>query len=272
MKSLKILSILLLSLVFSNCSDDSNGQKGYTGENYLIFNKGDQQKMRVSPDTGFENHQLTFGTLRASSSSYQVKLVYDAVSSTAVLGVDFDIVSDVVTVEAGQVFGAFDIKVYEEPAISLGKKAYFTLESSEIENAEFNNLVEVTFYLSCQVELDVFPLEYDVEVNAFDEQAETHSQTFTVVEDSENTFRVASMWGPNFVAWATGDPSYNGQFVYPATIAINCDNTVTVTAAAPNYTGGSGTYDPETGIINVSINQGIFSSPFITQCIFYPAQ
>lgn len=271
MKSLKILSILLLALVFSNCSDDSKGQKGYSGDNYLIFDQT-ERKMGVKPDTGVQDHKLTFGSLKPSSSSYQVKLVYDAASSTAIPGVDFDIVNDVITVEAGQVFGAFDVKVYENTAISAGKKAYFTLESDQYENTMYDNVVEVTFYLSCQVDLDVFPLKYDVEVFAFDEQAPNHKQTFKVVEDVENTFTVESTWGPNFVGFATGDPAYNGQFPYPATIILNCDNTVTVKAAAPNYLGGSGTYDPETGVIDVVINQGVFSSAFTTQVVFYPSE
>lgn len=270
MKSLKVLSILLLSLVFSNCSDDSKGQKGYNGsENFLVF-ANDTQKMGVLPDTGSQIHKLTVGGLRAASSAYQVKLIYDAASSTALPGVDFDIVSDVITVEAGQVFGSFDIKVYEDPATGAGKLAYFTIESAQLENANFHNVTEVTFHLSCPVDLNTFPLNYDVEVYAFGDQAPNHTQTFTVVPVVENTFTVQSMWGPNFVGFATGNPAYNGQFIYPATIILNCDDTVTVTAAAPNYLGGSGTYDPETGVIDVSISQGVFADAFITQCVFYP--
>lgn len=269
MKKLKILALLALSVVFSNCSE-IDGQVEYQGENLLFFDKAQTKKVILDGSTDFVIAPIEFATVQAPSSSYQVKLVYDAENSTALPGVDFDIVNDVVTVEAGVLYGSFDVKFYDAPAVALGKKAVFILESSDISSAAFKNKMEVNISLSCQ--LEDFPLTYDVEVLAFGEQAETHTQTFTVVTGQENTFNVDSMWGVNFVAWATGDPSYEGQFVYPATIIIGCDNSVEVTAAAPNYLGGSGTYDPETGIIDVVITQGVFSSPFDTQCIFYPQQ
>ena len=78
------------------------------------------------------------------------------------------------------------------------------------------------------------------------------------------------MWGPNFVAWATGNASYAGQFVYPARLIINCDNTVDVITTGTQFLGGSGTYDPVTGVIDVVIQQGLFTAPFDTNCVFYP--
>jgi len=272
MKKLKILSLLLLSLVFSNCSE-SDGQVEYKGDNALFFNNNGQPK-RVILDgsVDFVTTSLEFATVKAPASSYQVKLVYDAENSTALPGVDFDVVNDVVTVEAGVLYGAFEVKFYEATAVALGKKAIFTLESDDVNNASFDNKMEVNISLSCQLDLETFPLTYDVEVLAFGSQADTHTQTFTVVTGQENTFTVPSMWGPNFVAWATGNPAYAGQFIYPATIVIGCDNSVVVTAVAPNYTGGSGTYDPATGIIDVVITQGVFTEQFDTQCIFYPQQ
>ena len=271
MKKLKILSLLLLTAIFVSC-DKSDGQVSYKGDNVLFFGAGDTQKVILDGTTDFVIAPIEFATVASPKSSYQVKLVLDAEKSTAVQGVDFDIVTDVVNVEAGVLKGSFEVKFYDAPAVAEGKKAVFTLESSSLESAGFSNTLTVTMALSCQVDLTTFPLTYDVEVMAFAEQAPSHQQTFTVVTGAENTFKVNSMWGVNFVAWATGDASYEGQFVYPATIVINCDNTVDVVTTGTQFLGGSGTFDPETGIIDVVITQGVFSSPFDTQCIFYPSQ
>lgn len=269
MKKLKILSLLVLSIVFSNCSE-SDGQLEYGRENLLFFDKTQTKKVVLDGSSDFVIIPIEFATVKAPSSSYQVKLVYDAESSTALPGVDFDVVNDVVTVEAGEFYGSFDVKFYDATAVALGKKAVFILESSDIDSATFKNKMQVNVSLSCQ--LENFPLTYDVEVLAFGEQSETHTQTFTVVTGQENTYSIPSTWGLNFVAWATNNPAYAGQFPYPATIVIGCDNSVEVTAAAPNYLGGSGTYDPSTGIIDIVIKQAIFDTDFETECIFYPQQ
>ncbi|MDD3004476.1 hypothetical protein [Flavobacterium sp.] len=271
MKKFKILSLLLLSVVFVNCSI-SDGQKSYNGDNALFFGKGATQKVILDGSEESVTLPIEFSTVAAPKSSYEVKLVLDAENSTAVEGVDFDFVTDVVTVESGVLTGAFSVRYYDAPSVTEGKKAVFTLESATIDTAVFKNTLTVTITKSCQIDLATFPLMYDVEVYAFSEQAPSHQQTFTVVSGQENTFKVNSMWGPNFVAWATGSASYEGQFVYPANIVINCDNTVDVETTGTQFLGGSGTYDPETGIIDVVITQGVFTSPFDTQVIFYPVQ
>lgn len=271
MKKFKILSLLLLSIVFVNCSTD-NGQKAYGGDNAVFFSKGATQKVTLDGVSDDVTATIEVAAVVPSNSSYQVQLVFDAENSTAVQGVDFEIVNDVVTIEAGALTGAFQVKYFQAEGVSEGKTAVFTLQSSTVDSAVFKNKVTVSIALSCQVDLATFPLTYDVEVYAFAEQAPSHTQTFTVVSGQENTFKVASMWGVNFVAWATNDPSYEGQFLYPATLVINCDNTVDVETTGTQFLGGSGTYDPETGVIDVTITQGVFSAPFDTNVIFYPSQ
>ena len=272
MKKLKVLALLLMSVAFVSCSE-SDGQLKYEGENAVFFNQPTTtQKIildGVSPDMVAT---IPFGFVTPASASSQVKLVFDAENSTAVQGVDFAIVNDMITVEAGSLGGEFEVKYFQDPAVSEGKVANFILESSAVALAVFKNNFAVTMVLSCQVDLATFPLTYDVEVYAFDEQADSHVQTFTVVTGQENSFKVNSMWGVNFVAWATGSASYAGQFVYPATIVINCDNTVDVITTGTQFLGGSGTYDPATGVIDVVIAQGVFTAPFDTNCIFYPSQ
>lgn len=277
MKEIKyFLSLLVISILFMGCSDDNTrGEKYYSGnQNYLSFGLGDRQRMIVKPEEGFRISKLYFGTYKNVSKDHQVKLVFDAENSEAVLGVDFEIINNVATLAKGTGLAYFEIKVFEDPAIPLGKKAIFRLESADLEDAVTRTEMIATLALSCQLDNEVFPMKYNVDVYAFGDIAPSHVQTLTPVYGAdENTYKFASAWGPFFVAWATDSPSYNNQYVYPGKLIINCDNTVTVIGdSAPGnpYSGGTGTYDPDTGVIDVVINQGVFTSPFTTNCVFTP--
>lgn len=83
-----------------------------------------------------------------------------------------------------------------------------------------------------------------------------------LVNGTDNVYTVESAWGPNFVASATGDRSYSGQFVYPATITINEDLSVTVESNAFYGTGGTGTFDPCTNTISYELGQTLFNGDF----------
>ena len=112
MKKFKILSLLLLSIVFVNCSI-SDGQKAYSGENALFFNKGVTQRVILDGVSEDLVSTIEFASVVAPTSSYQVQLVFDAENSTAVQGVDFEILNDVVTIEPGVLIGAFQINAAE---------------------------------------------------------------------------------------------------------------------------------------------------------------
>lgn len=190
--------------------------------------------------------------------------------STTALPSEYEIVTSTLIIPAnsynGQVVVESNYDILEDGVV---KKLVLKLES--VGDAVISpELFSLDIFKSCQVDLEQFPLTYNVEVYAFGEQAPSHTQTLTVLDTAENTFRATSVWGPTFVAWATNDPSYEGQFLYPANIVINCDNSVDVVTTGTQFLGGSGTYDPASGIIDVTITQGIFSTPFDTQVIFIP--
>lgn len=272
MKNVKsYLLLFVFSFLLIGCEDDSHGEKGYSGTNYVSFNAAGTQRMVVRPETGFEISPVSFGTVKATQEDTQVKLIFDAENSTAVLGVDFDIVSDVVVLEKGKSVGEFGIKVYEDPATPAGKVAKFKISSPTIANAIFRQDLEVTLALSCQFDNEVFPLTYDVDVYAFGDMAPSHVQTLVPVSGAaENTYKFTSAWGPTFVAWATDTPSYNNQYLYSGVLTINCDNTVVVVGDLAWSTGGTGTYDPDTGVIDVVIGQSLFTTAFTANCVFIP--
>lgn len=104
---------------------------------------------------------------------------------------------------------------------------------------------------------------YETKVFAFGDEAPSHSATFTPVAGTTNTFLVSSLWGPNFVGWATGDDSFNGSFVYEAEVTINPDLTVTVANGTDaRLSSGTGTYSTCDDKFVITLSQTLFSGTF----------
>lgn len=94
--------------------------------------------------------------------------------------------------------------------------------------------------------------------------------TLTLVPGTTNQYTIDTAWGPDYVAGLTGNPGFNGMFVYSATITINDDYSVTVTGDDAWATGGTGTWDPCTNTITYTLTQGLFGNPFTTDVTLTP--
>jgi hypothetical protein len=108
---------------------------------------------------------------------------------------------------------------------------------------------------------------YNVRVFAFGEEAPSHTVALVPVEGTDNQFTVVSVWGPEFVAWATGNPGFSGQFPYPATLTINNDFTLNVTGNAGYATGGSGSYASCNDVFEFTISQALFTTAFTVDIV-----
>lgn len=81
-----------------------------------------------------------------------------------------------------------------------------------------------------------------------------------------NEYSIDSAWGQNFAGWIFNYSGYNGFFVYPGTLIIGDDYSVTI-IGDPNEpygypTGGSGSYDPCTNEISYTLTQALSGNPF----------
>jgi hypothetical protein len=86
-----------------------------------------------------------------------------------------------------------------------------------------------------------------------------------------NQFTLTTCWGPNYVAFLTGNPAFNGAFPYPGTLTVDITTgLVTVTGGAAYATGGTGSMSACSGVITVTLNQTLFGSPFTTTVVFTP--
>lgn len=258
---------LMLSFVMIGCNTEE--PEYYEGDSLVHFNQGEASTAYVNLNTGSGESDIWYGVTKEVTGSHNVDLVFDQSKSTAVLGTDFTITKLTDELVSGETTGNFKINV-TEAAATAGKKAVFTLKSNTLSNAVFNKEMEVTFKLACP--LNNFPLNYivDVYVAAWSEFAPSHEQTLIPVAGTDNQFDVVSSWGPSFVAFATGNAAYNNQYLYKGRITINCTDVV-FTSGETWGTGGTGTYDPNTGIIEFTVGQTLFTgSPFTTKCTFIP--
>ena len=94
--------------------------------------------------------------------------------------------------------------------------------------------------------------------------------TATITQTSDNTYAVNTAWGPNFVALLAQQPGLAGAFVYPATLTLNADGSVTVTGGAAYATGGSGSYDPCEDVFTYNISQAVFNGDFTVDVVLSP--
>ncbi len=119
---------------------------------------------------------------------------------------------------------------------------------------------------------EVLSSSYTSTSYAFGLTGPTFVSTFTPYEDAdgnvvENKWTLDTTWGPDFVAWATGNGGYSGQYIYPSVLTLHDDNTVTVEGAG-YATGGTGTYSPEpAGKFEITLTQGLFTNPFTVDVV-----
>jgi len=103
--------------------------------------------------------------------------------------------------------------------------------------------------------------------------------TTLVPTDEPNQFTISSAWGDNFVAEATGDPSFEGLFVYPGVLTINDDNTIVITSDDPALPGtvtqddstNGNEFDPETLEFVYTLDQNLFNGDFVVDVVLTPA-
>lgn len=137
-KLLNIFTIISLLFVFNSCNDEE--QMYFEGDSLLHFDKASQ----TGPDG---DYMVTYGVTKAVDSDHNVSLVFNSTKSTAVLGTDFTIVENTDVLKGGTSRGDFKINITKAGA-NAKKRAVFTITSSTLTNATFNQEVTVNFACS----------------------------------------------------------------------------------------------------------------------------
>jgi hypothetical protein len=258
MKPIKIFSIFLaVLLLFSACENDAEiDTPSYGDTQWIQF-----QSEALSTN---EANTINIPVLLASS------------ENSSGFTVDFTVTSDnpnrfnitqtgSVTIPAGEFSANIELIPVDDNEVNGDALVTLTIANSDIgaglggQGVRFNS-VTVTV-----VDDDCIPMPaatYTASVRAFNDDAPSYTAMLTPIAGTTNQFFIDSAWGPNFVGWATGDPSFNGSFIYPATIVINADLTIDVIGGAGYATGGSGTYDSCGDVFTFTLTQGLFTTDF----------
>ncbi len=126
---------------------------------------------------------------------------------------------------------------------------------------------------------NVLPLSWTGSAFIDGSQINTFDMTLTPT-GNEGEFEVSSAWGTNFVAEATGNPGFDGQFIYDGTMVINADNTLSIVGNDPALFPGTvlpedslngNLFDPCTNQLVYTLSQSLFTGDFTVDVILTPA-
>ena len=147
---IKYTAVALFGLSMVACSADQFPT--YDGDSAVLFNLSDKGSKTVDAGAVSAETTISYGTLKPVSGTHQVKLVYDAAASTAVPGVDFELVNGGVDdITSGEVTGEFKVKILESGATPIPKVAVFHLASDTLPLASYNQNFSLTMSLKCSV-------------------------------------------------------------------------------------------------------------------------
>ncbi len=145
----RFLFAIALTIGLASCSDSD--RQLYDGPPLINFNNGTSSNVFIKTGETQVDKSIQYGTIRPVSGNHQVSLVFDAANSTAVEGVDFQIIKGVDEISNGGTNGNFIVRILETGAVQAGKTAVFKIQSSTIKNAGFNNLYTMKIALTCPI-------------------------------------------------------------------------------------------------------------------------
>ena len=262
----KILSLVLLLTVSVSCTRDKIETENLDlRENTLFFTS---TSAALYVEDGADNtYDITVGSTALAQGTISYTITVDP-SSTAVEGVDFDIISSTELV-AGNLVSKFTIEADFENAIIDGKTAVLNLTSNNAKVGVVNQFSLDLFKLCPFTGLDT--TSYSARVFAFGEEAPGYDMTLVPVPGTTNEWTLFTGWGTTFVSWATGNSGYDGLYVYPGTIVLN-ENDFTIEYVGDEFysVGSSGLFSPCTQHFSYTLNQGLFTSPFTVDVVLTP--
>lgn len=188
-------------------------------------------------------------------------------SSEAVEGVDFTLDQNF-NFNGDMIEGYITITGIFETAELDGKTLILNLTSND-EDVIVQGKTQLTVVIEKQCPIDTvdFSVNYEVRVFAFDEEAPSHTVSLTPVEGADNQWTVTASWGPEFVAWATGDSAFSGLYPYSGTIILNDDLTVEFVGDASWASGGTGNFSACTNEFSITLSQALFSNGFTVDIV-----
>lgn len=183
--------------------------------------------------------------------------------------------SAVIPKDTREGFINFDI----DPNIESNYTVQFTLTSTSNPNVIVGLDGDNPIVFTLEVCANVLPLSWTGSSFIDGSQINTFDMTLTPT-GNEGEFEVSSAWGTNFVAEATGNPGFDGQFIYDGIMTLNADNTLSIVGSDPALFPGTvlpedslngNLFDPCTNQLVYTLSQGLFTGDFTVDVVLTPA-
>lgn len=279
MKKLFLKSVSLFAIVamLTSCDDDVAVRfDSKNGQSLVGFNQSNFELPVYTEAEMPANYDNTvyFEVQSSVSADYDrtfTVVVNEEFSTVDVLSYE---ISSTFTIPAGQFVGTIAVKGEYNDLPSDFSSEVLVLDLTDVQDMDVFNEQKtraiVSLYRSCVQE----PAKnYTGVVTDPSAGAPSFPVELVPVTGVFNTWTAANIWG-DFVAAATGNPSYAGAYPYPVQLKINCDNTVTVVGTNSQYGaagGNTGTYVPSTKVLTLTVGQALFQDDFDVTARLTPA-
>lgn len=266
----KLFTLLLVASVLVSCNRDQGDTDYLQNRDTTIFFASNSFALFV--EEGAQNIvEIPVGATQVASSDIPYTLTVDP-ASTAVEGVDFNILGSGTSFSNGNIISVVRIQADFDNAVIEGKVAILNLSSGDAGVSDGGNQFTLELFKFCPFEgLDttsytgtptVPDLGYD--------GSPTYVVTVNPVPGTDNQWTVSTAWGPDFVWDLCGACVPPGSFPYSATIVLNDDFTIDVIGNDAWATGGSGSFSPCTQEFTYTLTQGLFTGSFGVDVVLTP--
>lgn len=256
----KLLAVVVLLGTFTSCEQD-----------LIIFNQG--QFAQLTSTTAASIGESS-GTVVPITVNLAEQASSDVTISLEITGADasrFSLTAPSITIPSGQATGEVGFSAVDNLDVDGNVDVTIRLSASSsvpvgIGGEGLNGLERVITIVDDDCPI-VTASSYNVDVFAFDTQAPSHTVNLVPVMGTTNQFTITSSWGPEFVAFATGNPGFSGQFLYSGTITLNPDFTVDFAGDDAWATGGTGTYSSCDDQFSITLTQALFTTDFTVDIV-----
>ena len=266
---LKITTVFLLVGLLSSCEEK---EVIYDGEEVVaLFSTNFSQLNVLEVGGGTANIPVTVSNV--SSTAREIVLSVDDAATTATDD-QYTIDQATLVIPANSYDGVIKVSSNFE-SLPENTSVTLSLDLIEVGDSSINiDKAKSSFTLvikrSCPFDIASVGTSFIGTSSVDDELISTFIPVVTKSGSDPRVFTFNTLWGTNFVGDITGNPGYNGQYLYAGTIRINDDLTLTITGSGSSTPGGVGTYDPCNETFSYTLTQGLFQDPFEVDVVLYP--
>jgi len=251
------------TFIFTSCSEDEDSAT-YKGDSLTYFTDGTSGTFFVE-ETENSTFKVPVGVTDAADTDRQftVSIIEDETSATP----DQYSAEQTFVIPANEFIGYIEVEGFFDNIPIEGTNVTFKLEEVQGSNiASFDNTYNLKLSQFCPFDI---PLKYNGTAAIVGQGPVNSFEVELVPTGNLNEYSVDSIWG-NFVAAATGDPSFEGDYQYAGTLSIDCLGDVTYLSTEASLPGGTGTLNEATSEITIVLDQELFTNPFQVEVVLTP--